>query len=197
MPRKKNPPPAPVVAFTMATRTARYGNTQPNTQPSTQSNTQSNTPDPTLDPALDPTLDPTPDPTSEPTPEPDESQRQTIPTKKRASLIWTDMMEETLFNELYRQDRLGKRADIGFKSEAWAVVRDTVQDAYTGCIVIDVSQLKNKESNYKALYKDWRWLREQSGFGRDPDTGRITASIQAWNDVIKVYFYYFNIYIYT
>ena len=46
MPRKKNLPPVPVVAFTMATRTASYGNTQ--------SNTQSNTPDPTLDPALDP-----------------------------------------------------------------------------------------------------------------------------------------------
>ena len=96
----------------------------------------------------------------------------------------------------HRQNRLGKRADIGFKSEVWAVVRDTVQDVCKGNIVINVSQLKNKESNYKALYKDWRWLREQSGFGRDPDTGKITASIQAWNDVIKVYFHYFYICIY-
>jgi hypothetical protein len=31
--------------------------------------------------------------------------------------------------------------------------------------VIEISQLKNKESNYKALYKDWKWLKEQSGFG--------------------------------
>jgi len=63
-------------------------------------------------------------------------------------------MEETLFNELHRQDRLGKRADMGFKSEAWIVVRNVVQDVYIGPIVIEVSQLKNKESNYKALYKD-------------------------------------------
>jgi hypothetical protein len=62
-------------------------------------------------------------------------------------------MEETLFNELHRQDRLGKRADMGFKSEAWAVVQQTIQEVYTGHIAIEVSQLKSKESNYKALYR--------------------------------------------
>jgi hypothetical protein len=96
-------------------------------------------------------------------------------------------MEETLFNELYKQDRLGKRADMRFKSEAWTVVRDAVQDVYAGHIVIEISHLKNKESNYKALYKDWKWLKEQSGFGRDPDSGAITASFQAWSDVMCIY----------
>lgn len=62
--------------------------------------------------------------------------------------------------------------------------------------MIDVSQLKNKESNYKALYKDWTWLRGQSGFGRDLDIGGITASVQAWTEVIKVYFYCFYICMY-
>jgi hypothetical protein len=46
-------------------------------------------------------------------------------------------------------------------------------------LVIEIQQLKSKESNYKALYKDWKWLKDQSGFGRDPDTGAITASLQA------------------
>src|SRR5438046_6104179 len=153
MPRKKNPPP---VAFTMATHTARYGNTQSdtqsNTQLNTQSNTQSNTPDPTLNPALKSSLDPTPDPSLDL----NESQHHSIQIKK-ASLISTDLMEETLFNELHRQDHLGKHADMGFKSEAWIVVCNAVQDVYIGPIVIEVSQLKNKESNYKVLYKDWKW----------------------------------------
>ena len=135
MPRKKNPPPVPAVAFTMATCTASYGNTQldapsntlSNTQPNTQLHTQSNTPDPTLDPTFDPTLDPTLDPALDPafnhTLNLDESRHQTIPpTKKKIGIVWTDMMEETLFNKLHRQDRLGKRANIGFKTEAWAVV---------------------------------------------------------------------------
>jgi hypothetical protein len=87
---------------------------QSNIQSNTQSNTQLNT--------LDPTLDPTPDPALIP----DKSQRQTIPVGRKASLAWTDLMEETLFNELHKQDRLGKRADIGFKSNAWTVVRDAV-----------------------------------------------------------------------
>jgi hypothetical protein len=118
MPRKKNPPPVPVVAFTMATRTASYGNTQLDAQldaqSNTQSNTQLNTPDPTLDPTLDPALIP------------DESQRQTVPVGRKASLAWTDLIEETLFNELLKQDHLKKHAGIGFKSEAWTVVRDAV-----------------------------------------------------------------------
>jgi hypothetical protein len=105
-------------------------------------------------------------------------------------------MEETLFSELLGQDHLGKRADLGFKSKAWAVVRDAVQGIYTGRLVIEVLQLKSKESNYKALYKDWKWLKDQSGFGRDLDTGAITACLQAWNDVIKVPFYYFYMHIY-
>ena len=67
MPRKKNPPPVPVVAFTMATCTARYSNTQLDTQSNMQLNTQSNTQLNTLDPTLDPALESTPDP--------DESQR--------------------------------------------------------------------------------------------------------------------------
>jgi hypothetical protein len=142
MPRKKNPP-VPVVAFIMATRTASYGNTQ------------SNTPDPNCDLALDLALDHTLD-----------SQSRTAAVRiKKASLVWTDLMEETLFNELLEQDRLGKRADMGFKSEAWIVVRDAIQEIYIGPLVIEIQQLKNKESNYKALYKDWKWLKDQSGFG--------------------------------
>jgi hypothetical protein len=73
-------------------------------------------------------------------------------------------MEETLFSELLGQDHLEKRADLGFKSEAWAI-RDAVQGVYTGHLVIEVLQLKSKESNYKALYKDWKWLKDQSRYG--------------------------------
>ena len=110
----------------MATRTARYGNTQSNTQSNspeptqlnTQSNTQSNTPNLALN---------------------DNQSQSALKRTKKVSLIWTDLMEETLFNELHRQDRLGKRADMGFKSEAWAIVRDAVLDVYTGNIVIDIS----------------------------------------------------------
>jgi Myb/SANT-like DNA-binding protein len=189
------------VAFTMATRTARYGNVS-NAQ--SQSNSQSNSLRPTPDPTLDPTLDTSVDASLDTSSNLDVIDNQIplvistrIPKKeKKVNLIWTDIMEETLFNGLLEQDHNGKRADMGFKTEAWAIVQDAVQEVYLGYLVIEVSQLKSKESNYKALYKDWKWLKEQSGFGQDPTTGAITASLQAWSDIIKVYFYFFCIYRY-
>jgi hypothetical protein len=61
-----------------------------------------------------------------------------------------------LFNELLEQDHNSKRADMGFKAKAWAAVRNAIQEVYLGRLVIEVLQLKSKESNYKALYKDWK-----------------------------------------
>jgi hypothetical protein len=90
-------------------------------------NTQSNT----LNLGLDFTLDPTPDP--------DDNQSQfALKRTKKASLVWTDLIEETLFNELYKQDHLGKRANIGFKSEAWVVVQDAIQEVYIGLLLIEI-----------------------------------------------------------
>jgi hypothetical protein len=60
-------------------------------------------------------------------------------------LQWTKEMEEVMFNELYRQDQLGKRADAGFKAEAWTVVLEKVQGVYTGPLTINLVQLKSKE----------------------------------------------------
>ena len=131
MPRKKTTKPA-AVAFTMATRKASYGD-----------DTQSNTPDPTCNPSLD-SLDTSHNPSL------DlgllDSQLDvplivsTQPKKeKKANLIWTDIMEETLFNGLLEQDHLSKRANIGFKSKAWAIVQDAVQGVYIGGLVIEVS----------------------------------------------------------
>ena len=146
MPRKKTTNLA-AVPFTKTTRTASYGDdAQPNTQSNTQS--QSNSPDPTPNPTPDP------DPfDSQPDSQLDVSSQHAKKPRK-SNLIWTDKMEETLFSELLGQNHLGKRADLGFKSEAWAVVRDAIQGVYIGRLVIEVLQLKSKESNYKALYKD-------------------------------------------
>jgi hypothetical protein len=38
----------------------------------------------------------------------------------------------------------------------------------------------------KALWKEFIWLKDQSGFGYDDETRLITAGDQAWSDVIKV-----------
>ena len=113
-------------------------------------------------------------------------------TESQGSLkvAWTYEMEEGLFTTLLDKARKGKRADSGFKQEVWVdalnEVRLRAPDHIRDLLTLD--KLKNKESNYKALYKDWKWLTSQSGFGRHPDTGVVTASKEAWEEVLKVCF---------
>jgi hypothetical protein len=95
-------------------------------------------------------------------------------------------MIHTLFAELLEQAQDGKRADSGFKKEAWDSVLREVQAVYTGPYTIPLQKVKQKEQTFKRYYKDWKFLRDQSGFGWDEETGMITASDQAWDDVITV-----------
>ena len=95
-----------------------------------------------------------------------------------------------LFAELLEQVHEGKRADSGFKKEAWDSVLQEVQRVYIGPYPIPLVKVKAKEQAFKALYKDWKFLRDQSGFGWDEETKIITASNQAWNDICTVSYYY-------
>jgi hypothetical protein len=115
-------------------------------------------------------------------------------SKKLPDLKWIERMEYWLFESLLAQDRLGKRADQGFKSEAWLPVIETVQEAYnlsghSPVREITKTQCQGKEAAFKTLYKEHCWLLDQSGFGLDPVTGLIEASDEAWAEVIKVRLY--------
>jgi hypothetical protein len=142
-----------------------------------------------LAPANEPSPTPAPAPApAPPLPLPTTSLTANPATNGRAlPLAWTHEMEQVLFSELMDQARDGKRADAGFKKEAWVAVREEVQRVYTGPpVYITIDKLKSKELVYKGLYKDWKFLRDQSGFGWDEETQMITASDQAWDDIIKV-----------
>ena len=114
-----------------------------------------------------------------------------VPENEEArKLSWSYRMEEVLFEVLLEQNRLGKRADAGFKSEAWIAVLATVQAEYnlgSSKKKLTVAQLKNKESNYRGLFKDWVYLMDQSGFGKHPETGCVTATKEAWDDILRVH----------
>src|ERR1700730_7145943 len=139
MPPRKRPPP-PVVFTTSTCATARvvlgsssvYSALDPSPEPTVDSpvDTPLDSPvDSPLDPSLNPPLEPNTTVVASTQPE----------REKKASLIWTDIMEETMFDALLEQDRRGKRADAGFKLEAWTLVREAVQQVYIGCLSIEVS----------------------------------------------------------
>jgi Myb/SANT-like DNA-binding domain len=105
---------------------------------------------------------------------------------------WTPLMLQTLFTELLDQALDGKRADNGFKKEAWDSVLEEVQKVHTGSYLITIDKIKAQEQTYKAYYKDWKFLREQSGFGWDEETRMVTASEEVWNNIIIVGYYYYK-----
>jgi hypothetical protein len=100
------------------------------------------------------------------------------------SLRWTFEMEETLFLTLLEQVDIRKRADSGFKKEAWIACCNAIETA-TGQLVT-IEKCKGKADTMKALWRELNWLKDQSGFGWDEDTRLVKAGNQAWKDVIKV-----------
>jgi hypothetical protein len=110
------------------------------------------------------------------------------PLKKQIDrLFWTFDMEMALFETLVGQCRLGLRADSGYKAGAWNKALEVVQCSYHGMKeLLTVDKLKSKLSNYQQLYKDWKWLLSQSGFGIHPETRVVTAASEAWEEVIRV-----------
>jgi hypothetical protein len=89
---------------------------------------------------------------------------------------------------LLEMDRKGKRADSGWKNEAWVELLPQVVETTPGRYreLLTIEKLKSKEQNIKSLYKDWKWLISQSGFGIHPETRCITGSNEAWEEVIRV-----------
>jgi hypothetical protein len=112
-------------------------------------------------------------------PEPDP-----IRSEPRPFVDWLFAMEVTLFSTLCEEVGIGKRADSGFKKEAWIAACDAIADSSGYTVTVD--QCKSKADSQKALWRQFNWLKDQSGFGYDEETGLITAGEQAWADVIKV-----------
>jgi Myb/SANT-like DNA-binding domain len=58
--------------------------------------------------------------------------KEVVPPGPQFTLIWSSAMTAILWKVLVEQHHLGKRADTGWKMEAWIVARDAVQEVYTG-----------------------------------------------------------------
>lgn len=98
---------------------------------------------------------------------------------------WSHSMEGALYNELLAQTLIGLRADNGFKKAAWIAACAAV-DLVSNQRPVLVQQCKNKADNGKALYKELKWLQNNSGFGWDDETGMVQASDDVWDAIIKV-----------
>ena len=95
------------------------------------------------------------------------------------SLRWTFEIEEILFRTLLEQVNNGKRAENGFKSDAWTACTDVIIARTAYCQgVITTDKCKSKMEAMKALWRELNWLKDQSGFGWDEATGLVQADEQ-------------------
>jgi Myb/SANT-like DNA-binding domain len=118
------------------------------------------------------------------TQDPDSTLNQVADTQ--AEVTWTDEMRYAFFCEMLDQVKDGQAADSGFKKAAWIAALEEVNIVYKGPGLVSLVSARSMEQRWKARYKDFKFLREQSGFGWDEDAGMITASDQAWDDIIAV-----------
>ena len=100
--------------------------------------------------------------------------------------VATGVPPEALVDGMVAQVNDGKRADTGFKQEAYIAVIDQINAVNNGEVPIDLERAKNKISEYKALYVLWKQLLSLSGWSIDPETRIIQASEENWTDVIAV-----------
>src|SRR5258705_2873298 len=98
-----------------------------------------------------------------PSPSTSDSQKQDIDPEQQdeeeleTKFAWTFAMEEVLFNELVHQVELGKRADNGFKKEAWVAAFAAVE-AITTQQDITLQRCKNKVESFKKHWRDFNFL---------------------------------------
>ena len=112
-------------------------------------------------------------------------------------------MKEALLETLLEQCRAGKRADSGFKKEAWVEVVRKVQGVIRQSLlpILTVAQYKSKADQvskeelyyyntntiqFKSMQKEWNTLSNQSGFGFDKETDLFTAPNDVWTKYLAV-----------
>ncbi|CAI9778727.1 unnamed protein product [Fraxinus pennsylvanica] len=109
---------------------------------------------------------------------------QVKPNARTRHVRWSDKMDGFMITSLVEQVLAGhKRSDNGFTSFQ---VSKAIDRVLNGCGVM-VSD-KNVRARLKTLKKEHaevRQLLNMSGFGLDPETGRIVADVVAWDEFIK------------
>ncbi|KAG9409703.1 hypothetical protein AC1031_020016 [Aphanomyces cochlioides] len=98
---------------------------------------------------------------------------------------WDADKDEFLVISLQEQADQGKRADSGFKWEAWKQITMQFNERFQ--VNYLMSKLKSRLDTLKKDYKDFKFLKENSGFGWNDELEIPTASDDVWKAVIEVH----------
>ncbi len=96
-------------------------------------------------------------------------------------LVWTEAIERALLQSMVDVVRNGKKAESGFKKEAWTQAMNDVKWAAHSSDVITPEKIKIKLQSLKQLWKEWIRLDEKvSGLGWDDLTQLFLAEPEQW-----------------
>ncbi|XP_022890247.1 uncharacterized protein LOC111405537 [Olea europaea var. sylvestris] len=112
---------------------------------------------------------------------------QVDPNAKTCHIRWSDEMDGYMINSLVEQVLVGhKRSDNGHTSFQ---VSKAIERLVNGCgVMVSKKNVRVRLKTLKKEYAEVRQLSSMSGFGLDPETGRIVANVVAWDDFIKLQF---------
>ncbi|KAF6155218.1 hypothetical protein GIB67_019744 [Kingdonia uniflora] len=112
-----------------------------------------------------------------------DSQTEVENKEKGRQIRWTYGMDECMIEIFLEQARLGNKGKKGFKDQAYKAVIKALADR----LHVDVSakHVYHRLKTFRAEYRMFSIIREQSGFGWDLAKNKITASDATWNEYIK------------
>eukprot|EP00474_Spongospora_subterranea_P003921 CRZ04379.1 hypothetical protein [Spongospora subterranea] len=102
--------------------------------------------------------------------------------KDNTRAVWDEAKDTFLIELLQTQSDIGKRADSGWKKEAWVAVSLQFAALYPG---FEKSQLKHRVDSLKKDFKLFKTIKENSGFGWDPEIETPTAPDEVWDRLIE------------
>lgn len=105
-------------------------------------------------------------------------------TSSSKKVFWTKEMERKLLDLLQEQVQLGKKAEGGFKKEAWTAIERRFNNEMK--MKLSKENFKNKLKTWKQGYRVMKDLRNTSGLAWNETTQTMDADDSVWDELLKV-----------
>jgi len=105
-------------------------------------------------------------------------------TSSSKKVFWTKEMERKLLDLLQEQVQLGKKAEGGFKKEAWTAIERRFNNEMK--MRLSKENFKNKLKTWKQGYRVMKDLRNTSGLAWNEATQTMDADDSVWDELLKV-----------
>ncbi|KAG6944965.1 hypothetical protein JG688_00016809, partial [Phytophthora aleatoria] len=96
---------------------------------------------------------------------------------------WDLEMDIFLIEAMTDQAKAGKRADSGFKKEAWVAVHEAINEQFSKELTIQ--QIKTRVQTLKSEYTTISHMQQASGFGWDPNHNVVIVHDDVWERYVK------------